>query len=167
MNLKSLEDWMIEKNLKSVPGVVDINPFGGPTREYQVASIPTSWSPTGSASARWSSSSTNNNANAGGSFIEDGRSRSMCARSGLVKDRSGHREHGHHDQRRHADPRQGYWRRRAGSEDPAGPVRHRPFTVQDGKIIDNDDVVSGIAAAAERRRRAAHAGRHPQKRSRS
>ena len=36
MNLKSLETWVIEKNLKSVPGVVDINPFGGPTREYQV-----------------------------------------------------------------------------------------------------------------------------------
>ena len=36
MNLKSLETWVVEKNLKSVPGVVDTNPFGGPTREYQV-----------------------------------------------------------------------------------------------------------------------------------
>ena len=36
MNLKTLETWVVEKNLKSVPGVVDINPFGGPTREYQV-----------------------------------------------------------------------------------------------------------------------------------
>src|SRR5579862_8840227 len=36
MELKSLEDWVVEKNLKSVPGVVDTNPFGGPTREYQV-----------------------------------------------------------------------------------------------------------------------------------
>ena len=36
MNLKSIEDWVIEKNVKSVPGVVDTNPFGGPTREYQV-----------------------------------------------------------------------------------------------------------------------------------
>src|ERR1700727_872309 len=34
MELKSLEDWVVEKNLKSVPGVVDVNPFGGPTREY-------------------------------------------------------------------------------------------------------------------------------------
>ena len=32
MNLKSLETWGVEKNLKAVPGVVDINPFGGPTR---------------------------------------------------------------------------------------------------------------------------------------
>ena len=43
MNLKTLETWSIEKNLKSVPGVVDINPFGGPTREYQVRIDPDSW----------------------------------------------------------------------------------------------------------------------------
>ena len=36
MNQKTLETWVIEKNFKSVPGVVDVNPFGGPTREYQV-----------------------------------------------------------------------------------------------------------------------------------
>ena len=36
MELKSIEDWVVEKNLKSVPGVVDIASFGGPTREYQV-----------------------------------------------------------------------------------------------------------------------------------
>ncbi len=33
MNLKTIETWTVEKNLKSVPGVVDVNPFGGPTRE--------------------------------------------------------------------------------------------------------------------------------------
>src|SRR5579872_4592654 len=36
MELKSLEDWVVEKNLKSVPDVVDVSSFGGPTREYQV-----------------------------------------------------------------------------------------------------------------------------------
>ena len=36
MELKSLEDWVIEKNFKSVPNVVDVASFGGPTREYQV-----------------------------------------------------------------------------------------------------------------------------------
>src|ERR1700688_4132006 len=33
MELKSLQDWVLEKNLKSVPDIVDVNPFGGPTRE--------------------------------------------------------------------------------------------------------------------------------------
>src|ERR1700726_1823190 len=36
MELKSLEDWVVEKNFKAVPDVVDVASFGGPTREYQV-----------------------------------------------------------------------------------------------------------------------------------
>src|SRR5580658_4130748 len=36
MELKSIEDWVIEKNFKAVPDVVDVSSFGGPTREYQV-----------------------------------------------------------------------------------------------------------------------------------
>src|ERR1700724_1590036 len=36
MELKSLEDWTLEKQFKSVPGVVDLSSFGGATREYQV-----------------------------------------------------------------------------------------------------------------------------------
>ena len=36
MELKTLEDWVVEKAFKSVPNVVDVASFGGPTREYQV-----------------------------------------------------------------------------------------------------------------------------------
>ena len=36
MDLKSLEDWTLEKQFKSVPNVVDVSSFGGMTREYQV-----------------------------------------------------------------------------------------------------------------------------------
>ncbi len=36
MELKSIEDWTVEKKFKSVPDVVDVASFGGPTREYQV-----------------------------------------------------------------------------------------------------------------------------------
>ncbi len=36
MELKTLNDWYVVNQLKSVPNVVDVNPFGGPTREYQV-----------------------------------------------------------------------------------------------------------------------------------
>jgi cobalt-zinc-cadmium resistance protein CzcA len=36
MELKSIEDWVIEKNFKAVPDIVDVASFGGPTREYQV-----------------------------------------------------------------------------------------------------------------------------------
>src|ERR1019366_3089235 len=36
MDLKSLEDWVLEKQFKSVPNVVDVSSLGGVTREYQV-----------------------------------------------------------------------------------------------------------------------------------
>ena len=36
MELKSIEDWVLEKQFKSVPDVVDVVSFGGITREYQV-----------------------------------------------------------------------------------------------------------------------------------
>ena len=36
MELKSIEDWTLEKDFKSVPGVVDVSSFGGPTKEYQI-----------------------------------------------------------------------------------------------------------------------------------
>src|SRR5215470_2958954 len=42
MELKSLEDWVVEKNLKSVPNIVEVATFGGPTREYQVRVNPNS-----------------------------------------------------------------------------------------------------------------------------
>src|ERR1700723_3850192 len=36
MELKSLEDWTIEKQFKSVANVVDVASFGGTTKEHQV-----------------------------------------------------------------------------------------------------------------------------------
>lgn len=36
IDLKSLDDWVLDKQFKSVPNVVDVASFGGPTREYQV-----------------------------------------------------------------------------------------------------------------------------------
>src|SRR6202035_2030948 len=40
MDLKSIEDWTLEKQFKSVPNVVDVVSFGGTTREYQVVIDP-------------------------------------------------------------------------------------------------------------------------------
>src|SRR5579859_4782398 len=36
MELKSLQDWVVVKQLKSVPDIIDVSIFGGITREYQV-----------------------------------------------------------------------------------------------------------------------------------
>ncbi len=37
MDLKTIEDWMLERRFKAVPGVVDVNGWGGKTKTYQVS----------------------------------------------------------------------------------------------------------------------------------
>ncbi|HEX4346556.1 MAG TPA: CusA/CzcA family heavy metal efflux RND transporter [Vicinamibacterales bacterium] len=72
MDLKSLEDWTIEKQFKSVPDVVDVASFGGPTREYQVRVDPNKLVAYGLSLPQVEQQLSNNNINGGGSFIESG-----------------------------------------------------------------------------------------------
>jgi cobalt-zinc-cadmium resistance protein CzcA len=72
MELKSIEDWTLEKQFKSVPNVVDVVSFGGTTREYQVRVDPTKLVAYGLSLAQVEQQLANNNTNAGGSFVEAG-----------------------------------------------------------------------------------------------
>src|SRR6202795_3424868 len=72
MELKSIEDWVIEKQFKSVPNIVDVASFGGPTREYQVRVDPNKLIAYGLSLGQVEQQLSNNNANGGGSFIEAG-----------------------------------------------------------------------------------------------
>src|SRR5271154_6178433 len=72
MDLKSLEDWVVEKNIKSVPNIVDVATFGGPTREYQVRIDPNKLIDYGLNLSQVEQQIASNNVNAGGSFIQAG-----------------------------------------------------------------------------------------------
>ena len=72
MELKSIEDWTLEKQFKSVPNVVDVSSLGGVTREYQVRVDPNKLVAHGLSISQVEQQLANNNANAGGSFIESG-----------------------------------------------------------------------------------------------
>src|SRR5271163_1398005 len=85
MELKSLEDWVIEKQFKSVPNVVDVASFGGPTREYQVRVDPDKLIAYGLSLGQIEQQLSNNNANGGGSFIEAGLQEINVGALGLVK----------------------------------------------------------------------------------
>src|SRR5271170_7994204 len=86
MELKSLEDWVLEKNFKAVPNIVDVSSFGGPTREYQVRVDPEKLVSYGLSLAQVEQQLTNNNTNAGGSFIEAGLQQINLREVGLVRD---------------------------------------------------------------------------------
>jgi cobalt-zinc-cadmium resistance protein CzcA len=143
MELKSIEDWVIEKNFKAVPNVVDVASFGGPTREYQVRVDPNKLIAYGLSLAQVEQQLTNNNINAGGSFIEAGLQQVNIREVGMV--------------RNVRDVENIVLTSKTGT-----PLRVRDIAVvaqgpkirlgqfarairrDDGKIIDNDDVVSGI-----------------------
>jgi cobalt-zinc-cadmium resistance protein CzcA len=85
MELKSLQDWVIAKYLKSVPDVVDDSSFGGMTREYQVKIDPDKLIAYGLSLAQVEQQLTNSNANGGGSFIEQGSQQINVRAVGLVR----------------------------------------------------------------------------------
>ena len=85
MELKSLEDWTLEKQFKSVPGVVDVSSFGGITREYQVRLDPNKLIAYGLSIGQVEQQLANNNTNAGGSFIEEGQQQINVREVGLYR----------------------------------------------------------------------------------
>jgi cobalt-zinc-cadmium resistance protein CzcA len=160
MELKSIEDWVVEKNLKSVPDIVDVASFGGPTREYQVRVDPNRLVAYGLSLAQVEQQLTSNNANAGGSFIQEGLQQINVREVGLV-------DHVHDIEQTVIFTKSGTPLR---TKDIAvvsqGPrIRLGQFARaihrENGKIADNDDVVSGIVllrkgAAADPALRALH-----------
>ena len=73
MELKTFEDWIIEPQYRSVPGVADDSGFGGGTMQYQVLLDPGRRSPAvGLSVPQVESALTANNGNAGGGFYSQG-----------------------------------------------------------------------------------------------
>ncbi len=143
MELKSLEDWVVEKNFKSVPDVVDVASFGGPTREYQVRIDPDKLIAYGLSISQVEQQLANNNANAGGSFIEAGLQQVDVREVGMVtnvrdiadtviKTQNGTPLHVSDIATVEQGPKI-----RLGQFG-------RAIRREDGKIADNEDVVSGI-----------------------
>ena len=72
VELKALEDWVVERQFRTVPGIVDVNGFGGPTKQYQVLIDPAKLRSYGVTLSQIFTALANGNQNAGGSYIEHG-----------------------------------------------------------------------------------------------
>ncbi|MGA2350273.1 MAG: CusA/CzcA family heavy metal efflux RND transporter [Terracidiphilus sp.] len=143
MEKKSLEDWTLEKSFKSVQGVVDVSSFGGPTKEYQIRLDPEKLVSYGLSIGQVEQQIAANNANGGGSFIEQGAQQINVQSAGLfttvqdientvVKTANGTAI----KIKDIATVAQGP-KIRLGQ---IGKATHR----EDGKIVDNSDTVEGI-----------------------
>ncbi len=143
MDLKALQDWVVFKNLMSVPNVAAVSIFGGETREYQVQVDPDKLVAYGLSIAQVEQALAANNLNGGGSFIEKGQQAYNVRAIGLMQNTD--------------DIGATVLKVQNGT-----PVRVRDVAIvtqgpkirlgklgkairrADGKVIDNDDVVEGI-----------------------
>jgi len=72
MQLKILQDWVLEKQYKSVPGVADMSSLGGETMQYQVLLDPSRLAGAGLTVPAVGAALEANNGNAGGGFYSEG-----------------------------------------------------------------------------------------------
>lgn len=72
MELRTLQDWVIAPQLRTIPGVNEVNSFGGFVKQYQVLVDPDRLLQYGLSLERISEALARNNANAGGNFLTMG-----------------------------------------------------------------------------------------------
>jgi cobalt-zinc-cadmium resistance protein CzcA len=85
MQLRELQDWVVEPRFLQVPGVADVTPFGGLIKQYQVQIDPAALVKYGLSVARVAEAIRANNSNAGGALL-DNRQQTMVIRGiGLIR----------------------------------------------------------------------------------
>ena len=132
--LKTIEDWVLEREYKAVPGVADDSGFGGTVMQYQVLLDPARLYGYHLTVPQVMQALSANNANTGGGFYSRAGSSTTCAASAWCAN-------------------QGYWRHRGRPATTALPVRvrdvgevvigHAPRLGEFG-FNKNDDAVEGV-----------------------
>ena len=143
MEQRSLEDWVLLKEFKSVPNVVDVSDFGGTVREYQVRVDPNKLVSYGLSIGQVEQQLANNNINAGGSFIEAGMQQMNVRALGLfnnVQDIDADRAEDSESARRFESRTSRTWSRGPRF---AWATWREPTHLPDGRIIDEPDVIQG------------------------
>jgi heavy metal efflux system protein len=85
-DLKTIEDWVVERHYRSIQGVADDSGLGGSTMQYQVLLDPNKLFAYGLNVPQITQQLSNNNANAGGGFYSQGGQFYYIRGLGLVRD---------------------------------------------------------------------------------
>lgn len=85
MDLKTIQDWMVERRLKSVPGVIDVTSWGGKTRTYEVEVDNDRLIAQGVTVPQVIAALSRSNANVGGQTINFGPQSAIVRGVGLVQ----------------------------------------------------------------------------------
>lgn len=86
--LRTIQDWIVKRQLAGIPGVVEIGTFGGELKQFEVSVDPSSLNALNITLADVWDALASNNLNAGGSYIEKGREAWFIRAEGLIKNES-------------------------------------------------------------------------------
>jgi cobalt-zinc-cadmium resistance protein CzcA len=85
MELRTIQDWLVAPRLKAVPGVNEVNSFGGFVKQYQVLVSPEKLLKYGLSATDVADAVARNNANAGGGVLVRGWEQTYLRSVGLVE----------------------------------------------------------------------------------
>src|SRR5215467_1080964 len=86
MELKVAQDWVLERQFKQVPGVIDVVSFGGPTKEFHVDLDPNKLVAFNVSISQVLAALANSNSNVGANYLELGVQSYNVRGLGLFKD---------------------------------------------------------------------------------
>ena len=72
-DLKALQDWVLEREFRTVPRIVDVTSFGGTVRRYEVQPDPDRLRRYGITLAQLQTALSNSNATVGGDYVNQGQ----------------------------------------------------------------------------------------------
>lgn len=85
MDLRTLQDWVVERQLKTVPGVADVVTYGGLVKQYQVQPDLAKMKNFNITLQQLYTALGRGNANAGGSYLEKGEQQYLIRGIGLLR----------------------------------------------------------------------------------
>ena len=85
-DLRTTLDWYIKPQLRTVPGVIEVNSFGGREQQYEVLVDPARLAAYGLTLRQVIEALGRNNANVGGAYIERGGEQQLIRGVGLLRD---------------------------------------------------------------------------------
>lgn len=84
MELRTIQDWIVKRQLSGIPGIVEINSFGGNLKQYEVAVDPTALFSLNITIGEVFDALSRNNQNTGGSYIEKAKNAYYIRSEGMI-----------------------------------------------------------------------------------
>jgi heavy metal efflux system protein len=85
MERRATLDWMVKPQLRTVPGIIEVNSYGGEEKQYQVLVDPQKLQAHGLTMRQVQESLERNNANAGGGYLKRGREQQLVRGIGVIR----------------------------------------------------------------------------------